>query len=93
MRPLESTHWGFASTRTRGRRRGPIPAVCHRYSSPVWLIEAALRRRAAVAARYRRCVSIRARRYCPWRHEIQGGCVSLREGKAEPPEAKETSLS
>jgi len=22
-RPLESTHWGFASTRTRGRRRGP----------------------------------------------------------------------
>ena len=25
---------GFASTRTRGRRRGPIPAVCHRYSSP-----------------------------------------------------------
>ena len=22
-RPLESTHWDFASTRTRGRRRGP----------------------------------------------------------------------
>jgi len=26
---------GFARMGARGRRRGPIPAVCHRYSSPV----------------------------------------------------------
>ena len=26
---------GFARWGARGRRRGPIPAVCHRYSSPV----------------------------------------------------------
>jgi hypothetical protein len=28
---------GFARMGARGRRRGPIPAVCHRYSSPVSL--------------------------------------------------------
>jgi len=26
---------GFARMGARGRRRGPIPAVCHRYSSPI----------------------------------------------------------
>ncbi len=28
---------GFVRMGARGRRRGPIPAVCHRYSSPVSL--------------------------------------------------------
>jgi len=32
---------GFARMGARGRRRGPIPAVCHRYSSPVSDIECA----------------------------------------------------
>ena len=32
--PLKS-HGGFASTRTRGRRRGPIPAMCQCQGSPV----------------------------------------------------------
>ena len=26
---------GFARMGARGRRRGPIPAMCHRYSSPI----------------------------------------------------------
>jgi len=62
-RALMVTHQGCPQTPggrmgARGRRRGPIPAVCHRYSSPVsdagraqgrpWLHEG---RRAAVAAR------------------------------------------
>jgi len=76
---------GFASTRTRGRRRGPIPALCQYQGSPVSypralmvILKAALKRRAsastplasrprgrraAVAARYRHCVSVMARWY------------------------------